>query len=278
MADFVTDHLTRELDFQEEGLNATLTAKFIESEPRLVGRVHIPKVYPELTTRRVMTAEWIDGVRLSDRAGVRRLMGERTPDSPAPASKDLAPGYAGPPLRGGVKAVMQTMVELFSAQMFSWGFCHCDPHPGNVIIRPHPTQPRQPQLVLLDHGLYVTMSDDFKREYATLWRGLLSADFNTVKGVSEMWGIGAPDLFASATLLRPVKLGKGGETMNGNGVVGENGEKLSDYEASVLMKAKLKSFLTDTDKMPKALIFLGRNMRMVQGESPFLLPSPVSCV
>lgn len=41
----------------------------------------------------------------------------------------------------------------------------------------------------------------------------------------------------------------------------EDFAKLSQYEQSVRMKAKLKMFLTDTDKMPKALIFLGRNMR-----------------
>jgi len=33
------------------------------------------------------------------------------------------------------------------------------------------------------------------------------------------------------------------------------------------MKAKLKEFLTDTDRMPKVLIFLTRNMRMVQGNN-----------
>lgn len=50
-------------------------------------------------------------------------------------------------------------VELFSAQMFDWGFVHCDPHPGNIIIRARPGSSlsskssstsvlREPQLVL----------------------------------------------------------------------------------------------------------------------------------
>jgi hypothetical protein len=55
-----------------------------------------------------MTAEWIDGVRLSDKAGVRRLMGEdgklktelKTPEG----LKDVGP------LKGGLKVVGQTMV------------------------------------------------------------------------------------------------------------------------------------------------------------------------
>lgn len=54
-----------------------------------------------------MTAEWIDGVRLSDRSGIRKLMGESGTSSPA--------------IQGGTKAVMKTMVELFSVAMFKWG-------------------------------------------------------------------------------------------------------------------------------------------------------------
>jgi len=37
-------------------------------------------------------------------------------------------------LKGGVKAIMQTMVDLFSAQMFEMGWVHCDPHPGMPTI------------------------------------------------------------------------------------------------------------------------------------------------
>ena len=38
-------------------------------------------------------------------------------------------------------------------------------------------------------------------------------------------------------------------------------EQMNDYERGIAMKQKLKSFLTDTDRMPKQLIFVGRNMR-----------------
>ncbi|KAI9570060.1 hypothetical protein HD554DRAFT_2086547 [Boletus coccyginus] len=53
-------------------------------------------------------------------------------------------------------------------------FLHCDPHPGNIVIRPHPSSPKYPQLVSLDHGLYVRVMGSFRRVYATLWRGLLA--------------------------------------------------------------------------------------------------------
>ncbi|KAL6304993.1 ABC1-domain-containing protein [Sparassis latifolia] len=264
VVDFISDHLRRELDFELEAQNAMKMADFVAAEPRLAKRVYIPKVFTELSSKRVMVAEWIDGVRLSDRAGIMQLMGEEDSRSLTSASSQL---YQGTPLKGGVKAIMQTMVDLFSAQIFEWGWVHCDPHPGNIIIRPHPANPTIPQFVLLDHGLYVRVSDTFRKQYATLWEGLLTVNFDVVKDVAEQWGIGTPDLFASATLMRPVKFA--------NQDNGENFEQMDQYERSMRMKEKLKGFLTDTDKMPKALIFIGRNMRIVQGNNQ-LLGSPVN--
>ncbi|KAL0948030.1 hypothetical protein HGRIS_010655 [Hohenbuehelia grisea] len=254
VVDFISEHLRRELDFVQEAASAQETARMVASEPRLSDSVYIPRVYPELSTKRVMTAEWIDGVRLSDREGIKRLTetGDR-------------------PLRGGIKAVMQTMVELFSAQMFSWGWVHCDPHPGNVIIRPHPRDPRRHQLVLLDHGLYVRLPETFRIQYAHLWKGLLAMDLKTVEKVTTEWGIGSPDLFASATLLRPVQFDRGEKSSE------PAPWELTQYEQSVIMKEKLREFLTDTDKLPKELVFLGRNMRIVQGKrNNQALGSPVN--
>lgn len=256
MADFINAHLRQELDFVQEAENARVTSRFIAKEPRLAGKVHIPKVYPEYSTNKVLTAEWIDGVRLSDRPAIRKLMGEENKPALVSNSK-IDPSLEGVRLKGGVNSIMQTMVELFSAQMFSWGWVHCDPHPGNIIVRPHPSNPTYPQLVLLDHGLYVRVKEAFRREYATLWRGLLAADWDAIERVTTSWGIGTPDWFASATLMGPVKYGK--KSKKGD----ENGVELNQYEQSVRMKAKLKRFLLDTDKTPQELIFLGRNMRCV---------------
>jgi aarF domain-containing kinase len=300
----VSDHLRQELDFEREAENARKTAEFVENEPKLRGKVYIPKVYPEYSTKKVMVAEWIDGVRLSDRKGIRRLVGEKEPafesavpqaigsapetvGSPHILSQPASPSFTFPerPLKGGTQSIMHTMVSLFSAQMFDWGWVHCDPHPGNVIIRPSPTSPNHPQLVLIDHGLYVQVPEKFKREWVDLWRGMLSGDFSEVETVTKRWGMGMPDLMASLTLMRPVVLrrnrrkrpkkeeemtDKVGKEIEGREKKkeGETKEKreLTQYERSVIMKEKLKGFLKDTDRMPKVLIFLTRNMRMVQGE------------
>ena len=284
MQDFISDHLRQELDFVREANNARQTAEFVAKEPMLRDKVYIPKVYPEYSTKKVMVAEWIDGVRLSDKPGIFRLMGEKPPQNfdqqsspPDPLSSTYlitssvtSPGSSlimpDKPLKGGVKAIMQTMVELFSAQMFEWGWVHCDPHPGNVLIRPLPSNPSRPQVVLLDHGLYVRVSEDFKRDWVRFWRAMLVGDYQGVDAVTKRWGMGLPDLMASFTLMRPTVLRKGRKKKEKKDDGNQTERKpLTQYEMSVRMKARLKEFLTDTDRMPKVLIFLTRNMRMVQG-------------
>jgi aarF domain-containing kinase len=130
-----------------------------------------------------------------------------------------------------------------------------------LIVRPNPRYPREPQIVLLDHGLYVRLSEDFRREYALLWRGLLTLDRDVIASVTRGWGFGAPDLFASATLMRPVRFKKSKEEQE----IAKHEEKLSDYELGQRMKAKMRDFLKNTDLMPKELAFIGRNMRIMQG-------------
>lgn len=62
------------------------------------------------TTRRVMLMEFVDGVRINDVAGLRRLG--------LPAA-----------------AVSRLLAECYADQIFRHGFVHCDPHPGNVLVR-----------------------------------------------------------------------------------------------------------------------------------------------
>lgn len=60
------------------------------------------------------------------------------------------------------------------------------------------------QLVLLDHGLYRQIDDDFRREYAALWRALILADKQGIKRHAEGMNAGdAYPLFAAMLTMRP---------------------------------------------------------------------------
>jgi hypothetical protein len=137
------------LDFVKESQNANRTAEHIAQDSFLSDRVHIPKVYPEYTTKRVLTAEWIHGVRLSDRQGIHKLMGGSSTDLPSKSIAPLVPPVRTPddisePLEGGTQWVMQTMVDLFSAQIFRWGLAPLRPSPREHIYTSTPSTPTPP--------------------------------------------------------------------------------------------------------------------------------------
>jgi len=47
--------------------------------------------------------------------------------------------------------VMTKLGRLYSEMIFVQGYIHCDPHPGNLLLRPSTSGT---EIVLLDHGLY----------------------------------------------------------------------------------------------------------------------------
>jgi aarF domain-containing kinase len=147
-----------ETDFQNEADNAEKMMQFVQGEPRLRDRVYIPKVYRELSSKRVMTAEWIEGVQLWDKDRIQgSWQGGWRKGSPGANGAPLSPPdqavmgnvarndpnneklkpdrnqWQGKNGKGGLglslKEVMTTMIDLFSAQMFIFGVVHCDPHP-----------------------------------------------------------------------------------------------------------------------------------------------------
>jgi aarF domain-containing kinase len=303
---YISERLMLETDFENESRNAEKMRKLVQSEPRLKDRVYIPQVCHELSSKRVMTAEWIEGVRLWDKEGITNPWyggwrtgspgaGGRPLDPPqtktVPSKRDngshhqneehLKPvrdAWRGPAGKGGLglslRPVMQTMVDLFSAQMFLWGLVHCDPHPGNIFIRRLPNG--QPELVLIDHGLYIHMDPKFRKEYALFWRSLMTFDNKTIEKVTKEWGIEAPELFASATLMSPYR-GGDDRVMRELQSLSKKEMQQWQYEMQQHMRKGIRRILANQGKFPQELIFIGRNLRIVQGNNQFL-GSPVNRV
>lgn len=290
-----------ETDFENEAQNSERMARLVAGDSRLRGRVYIPKVYHELSSKRIMTAEWIEGVRLWDKDSlIRSWRGSRKEGSPGchgapldPPSTSKAQTTLGKPADGqwikpsrdwwkgkdgkgglglSLKEVMTTMVDLFSAQMFLWGWVHCDPHPGNIFIRRLPSG--RPELVLIDHGLYIHMNPNFRHQYSLFWKSLMTFDNKTISEIVESWGIKAPDLFASATLMRPYT--GGDKTTSAEFSKLSKAEKQKrHFEMQQKMRQGVRDILADEEKWPKELIFIGRNFRIVQGNNQYL-GSPVN--
>ena len=69
-----------------------------------------------------------------------------------------------------VVGIAETMIDVFSKMIFITGHIHADAHPGNILIREHPDfKGEKPQVVIIDHGLYCTLSDEFISQFRELW-------------------------------------------------------------------------------------------------------------
>ena len=158
LIDSVKRNLPKELDFVQEGQNNEHLSRLFTDTPFL----RVPKIHWEYTSRRVLTMEYIRGGKVDD----AEYMKEHGID------KSVILGY---------------LSKIFSQMIFIRGYIHCDPHPGNVLVQKSEGQTR---LVLLDHGLYTTLTDDFRIAYCKLWQALLKGDTEKIKKQAQKLGVG----------------------------------------------------------------------------------------
>jgi len=152
LADEVAPNLPLELDFRNEARNAERCARNFAC----VDDVVVPDIAWTLTEKRVLTMSFEDGQNVTD---IKYL--EKHGLSNA-----------------GVSSLLS---RVFCKQIFLDGFVHCDPHPANVLIRPHDDNSGRPQLVLLDHGLYRELDDEFRQRYSRLWYAIVMADVPVIR-------------------------------------------------------------------------------------------------
>ena len=107
--DSICEAVRQEADFRIEAGNARLAKRDLDPDPRF----YVPAVHPPFSTAKVLTMEWIDGIKICNLTGLRA------------AGIDSTKAAA-------------LMVDLFAHQIFISGFMHADPHPGNLFIRHKP--------------------------------------------------------------------------------------------------------------------------------------------
>lgn len=227
-----------ETNFLHEAENAQKCAEYLAKTPELRDKVYVPQVYPEVAgTERVMVMEYVKGCKITDSEEIEAM------------------GFT-------PREVMDTMIATMSAMTFKWGFVHCDPHPGNILVRPHPSNPKKPQVILLDHGLYQELPGKFRKEYTSLWKSLFTVDTGEIQRVAKEWGINLDvNLFASAITLRPFQVTKDEKQLSNEGT---RPAPKTEYELQVELKERLQGMLESQEKIPRELIFVGRAQRIIQ--------------
>ena len=71
----------------------------------------VPRIYWERSARRVLTMDYLDGIKITD---VEAL---RAPASTPRRSRD-------------------SLIDLYNVMMLRHGMFHADPHPGNLLVLP----------------------------------------------------------------------------------------------------------------------------------------------
>jgi len=90
------------------------------------------------------------------------------------------------------KQVASLLVDVFAEMIFCHGYVHGDPHPGNILVHKHPSRSGKNNfdLVLLDHGLYRELDENFRSNYCRLWRALILLDPDEIQQAGRNLGAG----------------------------------------------------------------------------------------
>lgn len=97
--------IVQELSFLNELANINRFSRNFKGNPS----IYLPGVYPELSNDNILCMEFLDGVKISDKAAL--------------ISMDLDP-----------ETIARKGLDLYLVQVLEHGFFHADPHPGNLMV------------------------------------------------------------------------------------------------------------------------------------------------
>lgn len=131
-----------ELDLRIEAGSASELADNLKDDPG----IRIPEVIWDMTARRVLTIEWIDGVPVGDHNALAGL------------GVDTA-------------QMAQRVMRTFLYQALDHGFFHADMHQGNMFVD------REGRLVLIDFGIMGRLDEQARRVFAEIIYGFTQRDY-----------------------------------------------------------------------------------------------------
>lgn len=149
----LSDRLREELDYKREAQVQKLYRHLLADEKN----VHIPNVYDDLSTDRLLTTQWVDGRKITD------FM-----DAPLETRNQIA-------------------LNLFRAwyiPLYRTGIIHGDPHPGNYTVRDDLS------INLLDFGCVRIFRPEFVGAVIDLYNALKTNNKDLAVKAYKTWGFG----------------------------------------------------------------------------------------
>ena len=161
----ILKYIPMELDFLNEARNAEVIRSNFAERPDVL----VPLILHDLTSRRVLTMELVEGVKVTDLDGLARAGIDK-------------------------REVAQKLLEIFTEMILRDGFFHADPHPGNLLVQPGP------RIVLLDFGLAKDFPPAFRDAMVRLTFAILTNNREAVLSAFHDLGFRTRD-DSPATLL-----------------------------------------------------------------------------
>jgi len=159
--------LRSEIDYIQEALNADRFRYNFRDHPRIL----VPKVYPKYTTRRVLTMDYLPGIKINDRQSL------------------AACGI-------NVKEINQLGICCYLKQLLQDGFFQADPHPGNMAVS------QDGGLIFYDFGMMAEVQPINKDQMVKTFFAVLRKDTDQV--VDTLMDMGLIEPLADMTPVRRV--------------------------------------------------------------------------
>ena len=140
--------INKEMDFINEGYNIDKFYKNFKNNKT----VKIPKVYWELTSNKILTMEYIDGVKISEVDNLKNSKFNK-------------------------KIIASNGADMILKQIFEDGFFHGDPHPGNIFVM------KNNVIGLIDFGMVGRINKNMIENIADL---LIAGIKNNAKKIVEI--------------------------------------------------------------------------------------------
>jgi ubiquinone biosynthesis protein len=139
--------LLRELDFRRELRNIQEFGRNFKNDRT----VRFPEPHPTLSSRRVLTLDYLDGIRIAD---ISRLKLE---------GHDL-------------HTVARRGADIVLSMIFRDGFYHADPHPGNLLVLAGTV------IGVLDSGMVGRIDDNMREAFTSMLLSALAKDSSQLSG------------------------------------------------------------------------------------------------
>lgn len=156
--DEVEERLLEETDYELE-LKRSME---ITEKCAALKNIRFPKYYPEYSSKRIITMDWIDGQHLKDWVATN-------------PSQDLR------------NKIGQALWDFYDFQIHQLHEVHADPHPGNFLIT------ADNKLGIIDFGCVKKIPDDFYVDYFKLIRPGITKDHEAFVKLLEKLDFFRPD-------------------------------------------------------------------------------------